>query len=230
MTIEADFKEWLVKVYPLIQKRESFGSPNHYAAGIRRISKALGLPGEGLFNENTDLDHFKKIAEKREDLRKNLTHLKAFELFRKNRVIEESSAEMNRMFRQNAIFKKQLVETTAVKIVFEYYTNLGYDVISKERDNIGWDLEAIKDKETLLLEVKGLSGNITSIELSPNEYKHSKEKNTHYKLCIVTNALAKPTLEIFGFDTQTMHWINAENEKLVIKEMIGARFSKDTST
>lgn len=229
MTVEANFKDWLVTVYPLTRKSKSFGSPNHYVAGIKRINKVLGLPGEGLFDKNADLGQFKKLAEKREDLRKNLTHFKAFELFRKDRMFEENSTEISRLFRQTDVFKRQLVETTAIKTVFEHYRNLGYDVISKEKDNIGWDLEAIKGKETLLLEVKGLSGSVTSVELSPNEYKHSKEKNTHYKLCIVTNALAKPTLEIFSFDMQIMHWVNERNEKLVIKEMIGARLSKDTN-
>jgi hypothetical protein len=41
-----------------------------------------------------------------------------------------------------------------------YYTQLGYVVDSVEKDNKGWDLEAVHPilSEHLKLEVKGLSG------------------------------------------------------------------------
>ena len=103
---------------------------------------------------------------------------------------------------------------------------MGYIVISKEKDNLGWDLEATNINETLLLEVKGLSGSISSIELTPNEYKNSKDKKTHYKLCIVTDALNKPKLEVFSFDLHTNVWTNIFNEILETEERIGVRMWK----
>ena len=53
---------------------------------------------------------------------------------------------------------------------------------------------------TLLLEVKGLSGNVTSVELTPNEYQNAKQMGHQYKICIVTTALHNPHLEIYSYD------------------------------
>ena len=74
--------------------------------------------------------------------------------------------------------------------------------------------------------MKGLSGSISSIELTPNEYKKSKENQTHYKLCIVTNALTNPRLEVFSFSFEKNIWTNEQNETLQIEERIGARMWK----
>lgn len=131
------------------------------------------------------------------------------------------------MQRQVDVFKKQQVEISAVETTIKHFESLNYIVISKEKDNIGWDLEATNIHETLLLEVKGLSGIISSIEVTPNEYENSKDKNTHYKLCIVTNALIKPKLEVFSFDRTQEIWTNELNEKLIIEERIAARMWKE---
>ena len=64
-------------------------------------------------------------------------------------------------------------------------------VNSFEKDNVGWDLEAVKNKEKLLIEVKGLSGNEVVSELTPNEYAQMKNNIVNYRICLVTNALDK---------------------------------------
>ena len=47
-----------------------------------------------------------------------------------------------------------------------------YEVKDRQKDNVGWDLEARRPgKKTLLIEVKGLSGKEVSFELTPNEPK-----------------------------------------------------------
>ena len=59
-----------------------------------------------------------------------------------------------------------------------------------------------------------------------SDYKNSKDKNTHYKLCIVTNALTQPTLEVFSFNVDKNIWMNDLNETLQTEERIGARMWK----
>ena len=115
---------------------------------------------------------------------------------------------------------------SAVETVIEHFENLDYIVISKEKDNVGWDLEATNNKGTLLLEVKGLSGKTVSIELSPNEYQKSNENKKQYKLCIVTNALLIPKLEIFSYNLDLKCWSNLKGEKLITEERVSARMYK----
>ena len=45
----------------------------------------------------------------------------------------------------------------------------GYNVISVEDENKGWDLEATKGKAFLCIEVKGLAGSQISVHISKNE-------------------------------------------------------------
>jgi hypothetical protein len=99
-------------------------------------------------------------------------------------------------------------------------------VVSKEKDSIGWDLEASNCKVTLLLEVKGLSCNVTSVELTPNEYQNAKQMGYQYKICIVTSALHNPNLEIYSYDVVANLWKNESGERLNIEERVAAKFWK----
>ncbi|WP_165177652.1 DUF3883 domain-containing protein [Desulfovibrio sp. ZJ369] len=93
---------------------------------------------------------------------------------------------------------KLLVEQNAVDATKAYYQELGFKVKSVEKDNCGWDLTAKHPGGVkLLIEVKGLSGQQISVQLTPNEYKTLKERHDDYILAICTNALATPDLHIF---------------------------------
>ena len=140
--------------------------------------------------------------------------------------IERNNINKNPLQRQIDVFKKQQIEISAIETTIKHFESLEYIVISKEKDNLGWDLEATNISETLLLEVKGLSGSISSIELTPNEYKNLIENKKNYKLCIITNALRMPTLEIFSFNFDKNSWTNELNEILQVKEITGARMWK----
>ena len=98
------------------------------------------------------------------------------------------------------------VEKVAVKVVWKYYEDLGYSLTSVEKDNVGWDLEASQNKIKLRIEVKGLSGNNPSIELSPNEFKAFSENHQHYRLAIVTEALTSPKLHICHYSQEHDGW------------------------
>ncbi|RYE58357.1 MAG: DUF3883 domain-containing protein [Sphingobacteriales bacterium] len=226
MTTEEEFEKWLVEVYRQSRKEQKFKTPNHYGAGIRRIAKALGFPDDYVYRENADLDEIMSLLQNSSDAKPHhLVHLRAFIQFRQYQE-EVIAKQLPPLARTTNVFKKQQVESAAVNAVIRHYEELGYSVYSKEKDNLGWDLEAIKEEETLLLEVKGLSGNITSVELTPNEYKNLQEKNSHYKLCIVTSALTNPVLQIFGYNGSCNGWEDDKGERLTIEERIAARFWK----
>lgn len=125
--------------------------------------------------------------------------------------------------RQPDPLKRIEVEKSAIKFVTNYYRELGYVVESFEKDNVGWDLTATNNRTELKLEVKGLSGNIASTELTPNEYKNLKADKKFYRLCIVTDALTKPKLKIFAYSNDNKEWTSEDGTILKFEEVISAR-------
>ncbi|WP_294966295.1 DUF3883 domain-containing protein [uncultured Flavobacterium sp.] len=226
MTTAEKFKVWLETIYISDKTKKSLTTGTQYVTGLNALNKQFNLNGEGIFDINTNLDHIRNLIDKPENFQKDYSsHFNAFVKFR-DYNIERDNKSKKPLQRQTDVFKKQQVEISAIETTIKHFEALGYIVISKEKDNLGWDLEATNINETLLLEVKGLSGSISSIELTPNEYKNSKDKKTHYKLCIVTDALNKPKLEVFSFDLHTNVWTNIFNEILETEERIGVRMWK----
>lgn len=125
--------------------------------------------------------------------------------------------------RQTDPLKRQKVEKTAVVIVIRHYKKKGFEVYSVEKDNVGWDLEAIKVDVELKIEVKGLSQNFVSVELTPNEYKNLKKLKDNYRLCVVTETLTNPDLSIFSYSTEHDQWIDEKGRVLKIEEIKSAR-------
>ena len=90
------------------------------------------------------------------------------------------------------------IEKAAVVMTRKFYEDKEYTVLSVETENVGWDLEATKGDELLLVEVKGHQGNIIQFELTPNEYKKLQKHIDQYRVCIVRNALSEPDLTEFS--------------------------------
>ena len=57
----------------------------------------------------------------------------------------------------DALLRKK-VETVAVQCVVDYYETKGYNCVSVEKDNVGWDFECTQNEVKYLVEVKGCSG------------------------------------------------------------------------
>ena len=227
MTTSEKFKVWLETIYISKKTGKPLTTGTQYVTGLNALNKRFNLIGEGIYDINTDLNEIRNLIDKPENFHKDYSsHFNAFTKFR-DFNIDRNDKTRRPLQRQVDVFKRQRVEISAVETTIEYFEKLNYIVISKEKDNVGWDLEATNNKETLLLEVKGLSGKIVSIELSPNEYKKSNEYKDQYKLCIVSNALTKPNLEIFSYHPEFEYWTNLENEKLIIEERISARMYKE---
>lgn len=100
---------------------------------------------------------------------------------------------------QKNIDHKLLVEKNAVEAVKAYYEQLGFTVVSVEKDNVGWDLEASSPAGTeYLIEVKGLAGVDISVQLTPNEYRALKQEHRKYILAICTDSLNELKIHIFS--------------------------------
>ena len=127
---------------------------------------------------------------------------------------------------QPDIEKRKRVEWVAMETVENHFIQLGFEVVYRQTENLGWDLEATLAKTKLLLEVKGLSNEFGTIELTANEYAHAKKFKKQYRICVVSNALSdeKRKLEIFYY--QDNEWINDKNEILQVVRIESAKFIK----
>lgn len=114
--------------------------------------------------------------------------------------------------------RKAMVETAAIRCCSFYFESLGYAIVSVEKDNVGWDLEARSGKIMLRIEVKGLAGKDFAVELTPNEYKAFNEKATDYRLAVVLNALERvPGLLICHYSNEQKDWVIQGREASALK-------------
>ena len=139
---------------------------------------------------------------------------KAVQQFRQEVIayIKSYTGEAKHISRQtlkvNAVVRKQ-VEVAAVAYVTKEYQKLGYKVTSREKENIGWDLDAEKKGIKLKLEVKGLAQSQVSVRISENEYKSMMANKKDYRLCVVTNALKNhPAMVVFIWDEDRKAWLS----------------------
>lgn len=146
-----------------------------------------GFPGQSNVwyeNENNSkIIHFKK------ELRKYISTGKTVKNIRNKKGNRDSSPN-----------KKEIlaIERAAVEKTWQFYEKQGYSLSSVEADNVGWDLEASKGEEMLLLEVKGHKGNVIQFELTSNEYGQLQDQREKYRVCVVRNTLSEPDLTVFS--------------------------------
>jgi hypothetical protein len=124
---------------------------------------------------------------------------------------------------QTDLFIRQEVEKAAIKLTTEYFIELKFTVKSFEKDQVGWDLEATRDSQLLRLEVKGLSGHNAVAELTPNEFAKMQKFKETYCVCIVTNALQDPTLQVFAYSPDSARWESEKGKVLDVCEVVAAR-------
>lgn len=108
---------------------------------------------------------------------------------------------------------RKQVETAAVEAAIQHLSKLGYSSISREKDNIGYDLEAThrKDGSLLHVEVKGTSGAELRFFMTTNEYIY--RESPEWRLAMIINTLTKPKVYLLSlkeverdFDLHPMVW------------------------
>lgn len=135
-------------------------------------------------------------------------------------------------WRADVELRKQ-IEMAAVVAVGHKLEAMGYAIQSVEKDNVGYDLIATRDDETLLLEVKGRSGVDICADLSANEFdclkQYERERNprAHYRIAIVTNALVNPAIHEFALVSgRKSGWCTLDGRwRLEFKNRIAARLT-----
>jgi len=120
--------------------------------------------------------------------------------------------------------QRKQIETIAVKKARAFYSSAdggSYEVISKESEALGWDLEASRPGcATLLIEVKGRSGDKLEVELTPNEYDKMTKHRSNYVLFVVTNCDEYPVAHEFRF--KDGDWSDADGTILNVEPRTGA--------
>lgn len=128
---------------------------------------------------------------------------------------KNSLHDKHRMPKPDSELNKR-IEKAAVDMVIKHYKSLGYDIEDRQKDNIGWDLEAKYGEIELHLEVKGNASAEAFVRISRNEYKAMMKNRDSYRLCVVTNALKSPQLYVFASE-DTGEWTWEEDSRLHLK-------------
>ena len=129
---------------------------------------------------------------------------------------KEDTAKAEEQAKKAEAQEKKRVEKKAVKMVTKHYEELGYTVVSVEKDNIGWDLNAYNGDESLKLEVKGRSSDEVDVMITRNEYQNMKRYKKNYRLCVITSALTSPELSIFYWNGKLKKWVNEKDDSIIL--------------
>jgi len=81
----------------------------------------------------------------------------------------------------------RLVEQAACKAVKKHFEQLGYKVVSREKENLGYDFDVSRNGRMLHIEVKGVSSSLLKFPITENEV-HCARSDSKFQLAIVTNA------------------------------------------
>lgn len=136
--------------------------------------------------------------------------------------------------------RKKKIEIIAVEYVWKHFGTgpggLGYKIISREGENIGYDLLATKEGDPdLCIEVKGRSVDNVSAEFSRNESRVVREHQDgefgdgDYRVCIVTDALSengKRQLHHFRWWQERGVWIDVDGSRKLDFHPSGATVAK----
>ena len=90
---------------------------------------------------------------------------------------------------------RRAVELAAVAFVWTHSELQGYTIYDYQRDNLGYDLLAVKPDSTLKLEVKGTDGVAPRFFLTRNE-RRCAAQDADWRLVMVTSARTAPQLQV----------------------------------
>ena len=137
--------------------------------------------------------------------------------------------------RQTDAVRRKKIENAAIDFVKEYFgvggKGLGYEIKSKEQENVGYDLLVWKGDVTLCVEVKGRSGDSVEADFSRNEcnviksHEVRKFEDGDYRICIVTDALNERQnreLHHYSWWPDKKKWIRVDGSEQLYFQPSGA--------
>lgn len=96
--------------------------------------------------------------------------------------------------------QNRLVEKAACGEVRKHFVKRGYEVVSREKENVGYDFDVKKKDELIHVEVKGISGSVLKFPITANEVACS-QTDKKFKLAVVTEATT-PKREVHIFEAK----------------------------
>lgn len=192
----------------------------NYVNGLKAFSNRVNF---SFFDKDIiEIDFFLKTITDTFHFEKNeKTYLKHYIKF-----LSLDTSEYSIFERKKNENKRKKTEKYAITYTTDYYKKNGYSVKSVEKQNLGWDLEITKNKETFFIEVKGIVKNFRSVFLSQNEYSKFKSKK-NYKICIISNCsstVKNRKISILRLNENNTLVCENNNEH-ILKEVISAAIS-----
>jgi hypothetical protein len=93
--------------------------------------------------------------------------------------------------------QNRIVEKAACKAVRKHFKEQGFKIVSREKENLGYDFDASRNQEELHVEVKGISGAVAKFIITANELKLART-DLQFRVAAVTEALAtNPKIHFF---------------------------------
>jgi hypothetical protein len=98
--------------------------------------------------------------------------------------------------RKNSKKLDKQTETQAVKIALAYLDSQGWKLLhDNQLDGVGYDFEFVKDRQSLLIEVKGIRGSRLEFSMTAREFFVCRKKS-NFMLIAVTNTLKENEYKI----------------------------------
>ncbi|MFO6429928.1 protein NO VEIN domain-containing protein [Erythrobacter sp. W302b] len=202
-----------------IKSREAFFvPPEHRAAPFSHTSvgsaKFSYLAGPGIQGDNAK-------AEVLEILEAELARLTPLAIAQPNpaNAPDELEDDIDPLGRFGTPEHRRAVELAAERAVAAELERMGYSVVRRSDEKIGYDLQAIPNRgdSQLYVEVKGTSGPDRRFYMTPKEREFTSTDG--WRLAIVTDTLGNPDVTFFTckqmeqrFSLQPMVWIGREVE------------------
>jgi len=95
------------------------------------------------------------------------------------------------------VFSHADAKRNALNAAESHLTAIGYDVYPGTGDNCGWDLEALRGEERLLVSVKGLVGNTMNFELTSTEFAEMQRNEVNYRVFVLPRAQDSTELQVY---------------------------------
>lgn len=82
------------------------------------------------------------------------------------------------------------VEKAAVDFVWQYFEVHRYIVTDRQKEGVGYDLDAVRGQTKLILEVKGTSGSTRYAYITANELAKARGASSRdWRMCMITMRL-----------------------------------------
>lgn len=198
------YKNWLTEVLP--------NSANVYFKAIKSLEAKFKIDNIFDIDEKKFNEYFTdKVLKGLDDNSKSyLNKFKEFKGYERKNIKS---------------IKKYRTELEAILYVIDFFVAKGYEILTCESENLGYDLLAKNNFHSLTLEVKGLT-NSSNVILSNNEHIYLDRNLENHRICVV-KILKNNKREMFcyKFNKMSSAWEDIEhNSKIEFQKYLSSQF------